>query len=472
VNAVQVAALIAVLCVGAFASYYRPSAVVARALASLTFLLSLWAAVRAIQHELPAQPGALLESDDLSALFLPLSALIACAVLFASPLRDLTGRALASVLLSLAAAVGAYCAGDLTVFVAAWCLGLYATSLALPAAVQHARLAKAYKVYAALGTIPLLLALAILYRAHDSSFHPSSTANNVLSVRTQHAVFVLLALAAAFRSGLFPLHSWLPALTGRAPVATTAMIFGAQLGPVLVARAMVPLTPLVAQGDMSAFSTWAVASALYAALLGLVQKNLKRTLGFVLTSQSALLLFGVSGTNSESMHGALLGVVALGLTATGLLLVAGSLEVRTGTDDIVSLRGRGRAFPRMTALFFLLAAAAIGLPGTLPFVAEDLLLHGLLHTNVKGAIALLVVTVLNGITLLRVFFDVFQGPTRDPRPERRSDLTPREALVIGGLLLVTFIAGLSPRILLALQDHSVRALSHTSLNDPGHVAKF
>jgi NADH-quinone oxidoreductase subunit M len=113
----------------------------------------------------------------------------------------------------------------------------------------------------------------------------------------------------------------------------------------------------------------------------------------------------------------------------------------------------------MTALFFLLSAAAIGLPGTLPFVSEDLLLHGLLHTNIKGAIALLAVTVLNGITLLRVFFDVFQGPTRERRPERRGDLTPREAIVIGGLLLVTLIAGLSPRILLALQDHSVRALS-------------
>jgi NADH-quinone oxidoreductase subunit M len=415
--------------------------------------------VRAIQHELPSEPGTLLESDDLSALFLPMSSLVACAVLFASARRDLTGRALASVLLSLAAAVGAFCARDLTVFVGAWCLGLYATSLALPGAPQHARLARAYKVYAALGTVPLLFALAILYRAHDSSFDPSSASKNVLSVRTQHVVFVLLALAAAFRSGLFPLHSWLPALTGRAPVATSAMIFGAQLGPVLVARAMVPLTPLVAQGDMTAFSTWAVVSALYAALLGLVQKSLKRTLGFVLTSQSALLLFGVSGTNSESMHGALLGVLALGLTATGLLLVAGALEERTGSDDIVSLRGRGRAFPRMTALFFLLSAAAIGLPGTLPFVSEDLLLHGLLLTNIKGAIALLAVTVLNGITLLRVFFDVFQGPTRERRPERRGDLTPREATVIGGLLLVTLIAGLSPRILLALQDHSVRALS-------------
>lgn len=471
-NAALVLALIVVLSIGAFASYYRPNLLVARALATLTFALSLWAAVRAIQHTLPSQPGALLESDDLSALFMPLSALIACAVLFASPRRDLTGRALASVLLSLAAAVGAFCAADLTVFVAAWCLGLYATSLALPSAAQHARLAKAYKVYAALGTVPLILALSILYRAHDSSFHPSSAANNLLTVEAQHVVFVLLALAAAFRSGLFPLHAWLPALTGRAPVATSAMIFGAQLGPVLVARAIVPLTPLVAQGDMSAFSTWAVVSALYAALLGLVQKNFKRTLGFVLTSQSALLLFGVSGTNSESMHGALLGVVALGLTSTGLLLVAGALEARTGSDDLVNLRGRGRAFPRMTALFFLLAAAAIGLPGTLPFVSEDLLLHGLLHTNIRGAIALLVVTVLNGITLLRVFFEVFQGPTRERRAERRSDLTPREALVIGGLLLVTVIAGLSPRILLALQDHSVRALSNTSHTESGRVAKF
>jgi NADH:ubiquinone oxidoreductase subunit 4 (subunit M) len=95
-----------------------------------------------------------------------------------------------------------------------------------------------------------------------------------------------------------------------------------------------------------------------------------------------------------------------------------------------------------------------------------------LESNPKGAIALLAVTVLNGITLLRVFFEVFQGPTRERKTERRGDLTLRESLVIAGLLFVTLIAGLSPRILLALQDHSVHALSAEHMTETGKIVRF
>ncbi len=399
----------------------------------------------------------LFRADELSALFLTLTGVVASAVLLASPARELSPRTVASVLLSVVAAAGAFCADDLFVFAAAWLLGLFAIWLGLPTSAAHARLRAAYRVYAALGTLPLLLALVILFAAHDTSFTPTADSVHALSPRAQHLVFALLALAAAFRSGLLPLHSWLPALTGSAPVASSALIFGAQLGPVLVARAIVPLTPAVAQGDLSTFSTWAVASALYAALLGLAQTRVKRTLGFVLTSQSALLLFGISSADPETTQGALLGVLSLGLTSTGLLLLAAALEERAAGDEISRLRGQGRSFPRMTGLFFLLAAAAIGLPGTLPYISEDLLIHGLLRSNPKGAVALLLVTVLNGITLLRLFFALFQGPPFEYRAERkverRGDLTRREGFVVASLLLVMLITGFAPHILLSMQAH-------------------
>ena len=47
--------------------------------------------------------------------------------------------------------------------------------------------------------------------------------------------------------------------------------------------------------------------------------------------------------------------------------------------------------------------------------------------------------------------------------ERRADLTKRDGLVAASLLLVILITGLSPGILLALQEHSVHALSQREL---------
>jgi NADH-quinone oxidoreductase subunit M len=276
-----------------------------------------------------------------------------------------------------------------------------------------------------------------------------------LSVQAQHVVFLLLAVAAAFRSGLFPMHSWLPALSQRAPVAASSLLFGAQLGPVLVARAFGRFTPTVASYDMSAFASWALASAVFTALLGLVQRDLKRSLGFVLTSQSALLLFGLCDSAVETRHGALLAALAVALTGSGLLLVAALLTDREQTGDLGALEGRGLRYPRLTALFFLLASAAIGLPGSLHFVAEDLLLHGLLHVSPHFAIILLLVGVLNGVGLLRLFFSVFQGPTRVRNLPAPVDLRFGHAAVIGGLLLATMLSGLAPDWLLTLQERSV-----------------
>lgn len=439
--------------------YVRPSLGVARAAAFATFLLSVLLGVLDLGD--PAtRAGTPLSEDALGAVLLPLSALIACAVLTVAPAKELTGRAQSSVLLSLAAAVGAFCARDLWVFTGAWIASLLAVGIGLPGDPAHARFRRAFRTYATLGTLPLFLALAVsLASGSGASFDGPATPNDE---RTQHVLFMALALAAAFRSGVFPLHSWLPALTERAPVAVSSLVFAVQLGPLLVARAVALLTPSVAANDLPALSTWAAVAALYAALTGIAQRDLKRALGFVLTSQSALLLFGVSGADAESTHGALLGTLAVSLCATGLLLLAGLLQARTGTSDLTRLSGAGTSLGRMAALFFLFGAATIGLPGSLAFVSEDLLLHGLLRTNPEGACMLLLVTVLNGITVLRLYFAAFQGPAPAIEASEQRDLTRREGLIVGALLALTFAAGLAPRALIALQSDSVRALAHAA----------
>lgn len=432
----------------------------ARALSLLLMAITVALAMRCLRGDpLVIVPGYLVV-DEVSALFLPLSALVGAACLFASPMRELTTTTLLSVGTALFGSMLSFAAQSIGVFTLGWVVSLVGVGCALPAS---ARLRRMYAMYVALGTLPLLVALAILEQAHITSFVPGLVHEGELTVRAQHIVFALLAVSAAFRSGLFPMHSWLPALSQRAPVAASALLFGAQLGPVLVSRAFGPFTPSVAEHDMSTFATWALASAVFTALLGLMQGDMKRGIGFVLSSQSALLLFGLCDSSLSTRHGALLGALAVGLTGAGLLLVTALLADREQTSDTGALAGRGLRYPRLSALFFLLASAAIGLPGSLHFVAEDLLLHGLLHVSPHLAIILLLVSVLNAIALLRLFFNVFQGPTRERNLPAATDLKLRKAAVIGGLLMATMLSGLAPDWLLTLQERSV----HVGKAQPG-----
>jgi NADH-quinone oxidoreductase subunit M len=157
---------------------------------------------------------------------------------------------------------------------------------------------------------------------------------------------------------------------------------------------------------------------------------------------------------------------ALGLSSTVALARMRRAFLRYATRGTV--RGEGRRLPRMTALFVLFGAAAIGLPGSLSYVSEDLLLHGLLRSNPRGALALLIVTVRNGINVLRLVFTIFHGPSRARHAPRLGDLSRGEGLVAAALLMLSFAAGLAPRPLTALQAHSVRALAHAAGASSAH----
>ena len=184
-----------------------------------------------------------------------------------------------------------------------------------------------------------------------------------------------------------------------------------------------------------------------------------RMLGFVLTSQMGLVLVGVAEANRESLHGALLQMLALGLTSTGLLLLTSQLESRTGTTDVRKLGGAGKSFPMLAGSFFVLGMAAIGFPGTLMFVSEDLLIHGLLGSHPLEATWLLLVTVMNGITLVRGFFLAFLGTERHSYGATVPDLLPRERLVAIALTALLLATGFSPTPLLRVRESVVARLA-------------
>ncbi|MDQ3034164.1 MAG: hypothetical protein M3Y87_17280 [Myxococcota bacterium] len=407
--------------------------------------------------------------DGLSAPFLPLAALIACAVLIGAPSRELDGGGASAVLIVLATTIGVYCSLDLLLLVAFWIASLVPGALRI----HHARsgdvrqrLARTYDVFLVLGSLPMIAAVLLIGWARTRAgaelpFDLASATTAPVPVASQQLVFVLLAFAVLIRSAIAPFHVWLPVLIERGPVGIAVMIAGTHLGAFLIARVMIPLLPDAARADLPIVATLALASALYSALVAICQTDLRRALGFVITSQVALVVVGLAEANAESVHGAMLQMLGIGLSATGLVLAAAALEVRAGTSDTERFGGLATRMPRLAASFLLLAIGAIGLPGSLQFVAEDLLLRGLLASHPIVAVLLLLAGVLNGITLLRLFFRLFYGPVRDARVlgPGAIDLRPRESLALTAIVVLTVAAGIAPSALLAMRADAVRALS-------------
>jgi NADH-quinone oxidoreductase subunit M len=115
-----------------------------------------------------------------------------------------------------------------------------------------------------------------------------------------------------------------------------------------------------------------------------------------------------------------------------------------------------------------LSAAAVGFPGTLGFVSEDLLVQGLLRTHGLAVAGLLIVTALNGILLYRAFKRTFLGP-QSPHPQvmrGMEDFLPRERWVSVALVVLLLLGGFAPAPLLAVRKGVVTALQRLESTTP------
>ena len=120
--------------------------------------------------------------------------------------------------------------------------------------------------------------------------------------------------------------------------------------------------------------------------------------------------------------------------------------------------GLGYHAPRLGVFFTIAVLALVGLPGTLGFVAEDLLFHGSLESHPLLGVGLPLATALNAITGLRLMATLFLGK-RGLHVAAISDALPRErwALTLPVVLLVA--GGLAPGIWVALRTPSADSIA-------------
>jgi hypothetical protein len=144
-------------------------------------------------------------------------------------------------------------------------------------------------------------------------------------------------------------------------------------------------------------------------------------------------------------RGVVLSFVWLGLASGEHLAGVGALlEWWSGALALLALEASLRQRPLPKPLAFFALGMAIHLPGTVGFVAEDLLAHGLLELRPVLAAAFVGVAALNAaalyLALVNIIVDVRgQHPHQLPEPE------PRPSLVMLGAAALSVLMGLVPR---------------------------
>ncbi len=436
----------ALLVAGRAAQATRPLAIGAASvsLAATVALLGVWWTLGPPGGALPVTAGpvwlgyATLRIDELSALVLPLGALVLWAVLAVAP-RSCAGPAtLGRTLLGGAAALALFSTDHPALLAVLWVAAVLPAGLDLAGRPETRPAARVFRAYMVPGALAFAAGAVVLLVA------PPTAAPVALG---------LVLVGVMVRKGVVPLHSWFPDVFARGSLGPVLALTMPHAGAYAVMRLVVPNVAAADPLELRLLALLALVTAVWGAALGLVQQDPRRALGHLTLSQSALVLAGLTGTAPAALAGGLTMWLSSGLALTGLGLTLCALEARTGPLGLTTFSGHYRETPLLAGLFLIFGLASVGLPGTLGFVSTDLLVSGALGADLRVGILLLLATTLNGVSVLRAFFLLFGGPPPAGEDRRRvtiargttrRDLVPRERLVLSVLLLLLVLGGLFP----------------------------
>ena len=167
-------------------------------------------------------------------------------------------------------------------------------------------------------------------------------------------------------------------------------------------------------------------------------------------------MVGIASATVPGVQGALLLTVSLVFATGGGFIAASFLQARTGSCDMQNLGGVFRTMPRLTTFFLLCGLAGLGVPGTLGFPGEWLVLIATIQTHTGAGIAALAGMVFAGAFFLGLFRKCFFGPAVRIDVAQAQDLLPREIWAAALLGAPIIVFGFFPQPLLDITRESVR----------------
>jgi len=205
-------------------------------------------------------------------------------------------------------------------------------------------------------------------------------------------------------------------------------------------------------------------------LVALAQRDARRLIAYLSVSQLGLCALGIFAVGRLAVCGGALHAINHGLSASGLLAVAGMLQMRYRTRDIDRLGGFARQAPRLASLTLVLILAAVGLPGLNGFASQLLVFWGMFQHGWASQYRMIWMLAAAGVLITagymlciswRMFFGAPRSTQTDVEPAA-VDLSVREACALAPLLLLIVWIGLQPKFFLDRMEPDLGRLTEAA----------
>lgn len=264
---------------------------------------------------------------------------------------------------------------------------------------------------------------------------------------------VLLTVAVLLRTGIVPLHCWMPDLFEKGTFGTALLFVVPLTGAYALIRLVLPIVPDWVLQTIAVISLF---TAVYAGGMAIVQRNARRFFCYLFLSHSSLVMVGLELATPVGLTGGLCVWLSVVISLTGFGLTLRCVESRAGRISLDGYLGYYEHMPTLAAFFLLTGLASIGFPGTIGFIGTELLVEGTMGVYPLIGTAVAIATALNGIAILNAYFRVFAGSSRPTSISIRVRTEEKIAVLILSTLIL--VGGLYPQPGLSSRYHAVGIL--------------
>ena len=333
-------------------------------------------------------------------------------------------------------------------------------------------------IYTMVGSLLMLVALIYLYFLGTKSGITDFSLLHFFDLKvdpaTQTWLFAAFALAFAIKVPMFPVHTWLPDAHTEAPTAGSVILAAIllKMGTYGYIRFAMPLFPQATHQFTPLIATLAVIGIIYAALVAMVQEDVKKLVAYSSVAHLGFVILGLLSLNEQGVTGALLQNLNHGISTGALFLIVGFIYERRHTRLITDFGGLSKQMPVFATIFMIVTMSSVALPGTNGFVGEFLILIGSFESSLRWwSIVASSGVIFAAVYMLWMFQRVMFGELDNPKNQKLSDLNAREIGIMIPLLIMIFVMGVYPNPFIEKMTPSIKkVIAHTRV-EPVTTAK-
>ncbi len=277
------------------------------------------------------------------------------------------------------------------------------------------------KEYAAMKLVLFLSAFAVLCLMGILLIYKFSGLNtfDILELREKAhfsgplatLIWLLIFFGFASIAPIWPLHSWSPVGHAAAPAATSMLHAGVlmKLGHFSIIRVAFEILPEATRELMPIAAILSIFSMLYGGFVAFYARDTKYVIGYSSSSHMGYVFLGMAALDYISLSGAVIYMFAHALATSMLFAMAGWVYEQTHTRDIPSLGGLVNRMPFIAGCTIVGVMASIGMPGTVNFIAEVMIIVGSWNKYPLQVIVAILGIVLTMGYLFRMMRGIFYG---------------------------------------------------------------